>query len=455
MTFPEVLQDIPSTERKVLSRLKFWVFLSGVPIFFATCRKPSDKLGPDPGVADNPVGALFEDVPLYVVSVRDTYFRSDRSLYGIIGSRWDPIFGITTSSLYTNFRLNQVFTGGIGPVDHIDSVILSLPYAGPRFYGDVTKYRGLQVVRVYELADSLPFKPQGTRGYPYDTVLNVKPGILGEFTFVPRVYDSLTFGSQKEPPQLRIRLANSFGMHLLTGNPAALADDKLFRDFFKGLYIQASPAQANGFGALLFLNVPSPHSYLRIYFNDTSVFELGIRESNVWVNQFLNQYQYSQIPVQGDSAAGHVNFFMQPHGGWRLKIRASLPAFLLNNPAVAINKAEIILPVDQAKQGTKPLPSVLGLLKMNEDGSLSSLPDAPGSPGYVPGLLDDKKKRYIFTITNHMIEVKREGLAHTTFVVDYPEFKASRAETVVFTGYGLFPSPEAPRMRVFYSYIQQ
>lgn len=435
-----------------MSGKKFFLWLFWFAQVLSSCKKPQDKLGPDPSAGTNPLQVAYVDTALSVTVVRDTFFRSDRSLYGIVGSLWDPVFGLTTASLYTNFRLNQVYVGGVGPVDHVDSVILCLPYTGARFYGSVSKFRGLQTFRVYELADSLDFKPQGSRGYPYDTSLTLKPGLLAEITLVPRVYDSVRVAGVMEPPQLRLRLSEAFGWRLLTENPTALSDDQLFRQFFKGLYIQASPAPGVGYGGFLFLNVPSPSSYLRVYFNDTSVFELGIRESNVWVNQFVHNFSVSELAFQNQEFVATAQAYLMPMGGCRLKIKWSLPKVLQGETPVAVSRAELIMPVDKSRQGNRPLPQTLGLVRIKEDGSLAPLDDAAGQP-VVLGVLDPAQKQYVFNLTNHFIRVRKGELPNDPLLLDYTEFKASRADAVIFTGPALFPALQAPRLRIYYSYL--
>lgn len=427
-------------------------WLLSITIGVLSCKKPQDNLGPDTGAGTNPLHVSYIDTSVSITVVRDTFFRSDRSLYGIVGSLWDPVFGLTTASLYTNFRLNQIYVGGVGPVDHVDSVILCLPYAGTRFYGSVNKFRGLQTFRVYELEDTLDFKPQGSRGYPYDTSLALKPGILAEVSLVPRVYDSVKVAGITEPPQLRLRLSNSLGWRLLTENPAALSDDQLFKQFFKGLYIQAAPAAGVGYGGFLFLNVPSPSSYLRVYFNDTSLFELGIRESNVWVNQFIHNFNFSELTFQNQQFVATAHAYLMPMGGCRLKLQWELPMVIRGKAPVAISRAEIIMPVDKDRQGNRPLPQALGIVRIKEDGTLTPLDDAAGQ-SVVVGVLDLARKQYIFNITNHLIRVKRGEIPNDPLMLDYTEFKASRSDAVIFTGPALFPALQAPRLRIYYSYL--
>lgn len=433
--------------------LPIWSTLFFTILFFCQCKKPQDKLGPDKDLADAGLSAHYVDTTFKITVVRDTFFRSDRALYGILGSLWDPIFGITTASIYTNFRLNQIYASGVGIVDKVDSVILCLPYASPRFYGDISKYRGLQTVQVYELEDSLELRPQGTRGYPYDTVLAVKPAVIGQHTFIPRVYDSVVVNGLKEPPQLRLRLDPAFGYKLLTQNPTALSDDGLFRQFFKGLYIKATPAPALGFGAFLFFNMPSAATYLKIYYNDTSVFELGVRESNVWVNQFVHNYSVSQLPFQNQQQFESMQLaYLQPMGGCRLKLNIALPYSVQKSEALAISKAEIILPVAENVQGNKALPQILGMFIIRKEGSLGVLEDAAGM-AYVAGIWDEKKKHYVFNITQHIVKMRSGQIENLPLLVDYVEYKASRADAVIFYGPQLFPAISAPRLRIYFSSI--
>ena len=82
-------------------------------------------------------------------SVIQDSIRSDKTTTNMLGSLYDPVFGLTTASFCTQFLLSSEGTDfGINPV--LDSVVLMLKYNS--LYGDSN---ALQRVRVYELDEDI------------------------------------------------------------------------------------------------------------------------------------------------------------------------------------------------------------------------------------------------------------------------------------------------------------
>src|SRR5690625_245864 len=85
----------------------------------------------------------------------DVIFKNQDSVYstsstnvtsGVIND--DPVFGKTISSIYAQFGLAKAEAGFSGPNPALDSIVLSLRYAG--YYGDSL---GTQTYTVYQIKD--------------------------------------------------------------------------------------------------------------------------------------------------------------------------------------------------------------------------------------------------------------------------------------------------------------
>jgi hypothetical protein len=410
----------------------FFVILS---LILYSCKKPKDSLGSDIGNLDGQIGSKVFDTTITAVSVLLDSVRTDRVAAGMLGSFFDPIFGQTTADLYTDFRLNQLnATGYAGAI--VDSVILTFRYNNPSFYGNVNKYRGYQTFTVYRLLESMKVQTSAEAGYYSGTNLQYdENNPLATISFVPNVYDSIELASSKQPAQFRVKLNKSFGQQLLTGSNTAFANDDSFRTYFKGLFIKSKPITTPGNGGILSFLMPSAFSKLAIYYNDTSVFEAGVKENSVWINKFSHNYANAEFNIVNGEISGETNLYLQPMSGMYIKVNLPNLDFFKNNKQYAINKAELIFTVDENKTKNSPLPSILYLQSINSSGNRVNVADATSfSSSVLDGLYNSTKKQYRFLITFHVKNIISGIVNNDPLVIDYAERRASRADRVVFNG---------------------
>lgn len=400
-----------------------------------SCKKPKDSLGSDIGNLDGEIGSKVFDTAITAFSIKLDSVRTDRVAAGMLGSYFDPIFGVTTADLYTDFRLNQLNSSGYAGAN-VDSVVLTLRYNNPSFYGNVNKYRGFQTFTVYRLLESMKVQTSAEAGYYSGTNLQYdENNPIGTISFVPNVYDSMELASSKQPAQFRIKLNKSFGQQLLTGSNTAFASDDSFRTYFKGLFIKAKPATTLGNGGILSFLMPSAFSKLAIYYNDTSVFEAGVKENSVWINKFSHNYANAEFNFNNGEINGESNLYLQPMSGTYIKVNLPNLDFFKNNKQYAINKAELILTLDESKTKNTPLPSVLFLQSLNSSGARVNVADATSfSSSVLDGLYNSTKKQYRFLLTFHVKNIISGIVKNDPLVIDYAERRASRADRVVFNG---------------------
>lgn len=121
----------------------------------------------------------------------------------------------------------------------------------------------------------------------------------------------------------------------------------------------------------------------------------------------INTHLASQLgatpPVQNDVV------FVQPMGGLKTKIEMPYLMNLMNQGKIAINKAELVLKVDNTdisyQLDTFATPEKLVLLGINDDNTIYTLPDANESDSYLGGTYDATNKEYKFNIARYVQQV--------------------------------------------------
>lgn len=421
------------------------------------CKKPSDGIGSDIGVVDGNINATFLDTfTVKAITQRDDSVRADRTSLAPFGSYFDPYFGITTSSLYLNFTLNNIFSGGLNNVNQVDSVVLRVRYGSPTHFGDIGKYKGLIQVTAYRLLDKLTVYPStGSNGYSSRKVFNVSSSPVGSGSIIANPYDSVAVQGVKEAPHIRLKLNNSFGTELLTADPLAFSSTQNFAEYFRGLFLKVSPATNFGNGGFLYLLPPATGSRLSVYYNDTSKLEFTVSPDNsVWVTHHEHNYAYAIPPFQNmtGSVAGDQTLLVQPLTGTKVKFYFPYIKNFNADKSVGINKAELVLPVDPAFLGTYAPPERLLLARKDPvTDSLFNLVDYVQSSGANGGTYDADKKEYKFGITYHLQAVLSGLTPNDTLVLETAN-KQTRGNRVAF--YGTNNPLNRVKLRIYYTKLQ-
>lgn len=454
---------------KIKSLLAFYTVSAVVlgMLFTSTgCKKPTDDIGSDIGVVDGDISANYIDtLKVVAFTEREDTVRADRTSLVPFGSFFDPYFGLTTSSVYMNFALTQSFGSGFtgfssnppGVKNQVDSVILRIRYANPTHFGDIGKYQGLVQVTVYRLLDKLSVLPtSGSAGYSSARNFNINPTPVGSATIIANPYDSVKVDGQNVAPHVRIKLKNSFGFKLLTENPLAFASNEAFTDYFRGLYLKVTPATNFGAGGFLYLFPPGVGSGITIYYNDTSKINMIVNADNsVWVGRHENDFTYAIPPFQNLTGAvsGEQTLLIKPLTGTRVKLHIPYLKNFGADKSKAVNKAELIFPVDDAFTGKYPVPELLFLARYDaQKDSLFNLVDFVQSQGANGGTYDSDKKEYKFNITLHVQSILT-GLTENDTLVLETATKQTRGNRVAL--YGTDNLTKRVKLRLYYTNLQQ
>lgn len=361
-----------------------------------SCAEP-DSIGIDLLGADEPGVYYTDTLTLECSSIREDSLRSDElaSAFNLAGAFADPVFGGTVAGFYSEIRLpnnNTSFSFGSAPV--LDSVVLTLAYAD--FYGDTTTMMNF---RVFETDEKMVID---SAYYTNDTIL-LKRQLFSNMVSI-RPKDSVSVDGAKRAPHLRLRLDDTFGNEFMNAASSTFLNNTSFIDYFNGIHVTADAVTAAGQGVIASFNLLASMSKLTFYYKngtDTTRFTANFEVNSGCprFNAFLHDYSTASFgnvfPI-----AGADKLYIQSMSG--LKARIQLPHIRnlsLNGP-VAINKAELVIPV--IDNGTFKSHNALLLFGVDSAGKEAIIPDVLESPSYYGGTFDATSNSYKFNINRYV-----------------------------------------------------
>ncbi len=408
--------------------------------YFTSCTE-FDEIGLD--LVENKIGMNATDtVSLVAYTVIEDSVPTTRTNRHLLGFYNDPVFGKTRASIYTETRLRTTGSRIENDINResiqLDSVVMVLAYNGS--FGD---FSTPQNIKVYELNDSIP------SGTIYSNKeISSRAQLLNTQTshyFAPR--DSIYIGgsdSIKVPPQLRIRLIDSFGRKFIDAPESAFQSVSNFLEFFRGLHISAD--ETGNTGGVAYFNMLSPVTSLNIYYNvvgDTisrrsRVYEFPINEFartfthfDNFNHQFAADFINSQIQ-NPDTIQGEEKLYLQAMANYKVKIQIPYLPYLFKDQKdrVAINSAQLIIPADTTFiTDNFGLAQSLLLLRVDSENNLQNLRDFIIGQDYFGGSYNKEKNQYQFNITQHVQAIINEEIInnHLYLIVGGSAESAGRA----------------------------
>jgi len=340
---------------------------------------------------------------VYVDSV-----RTDETSRTMIGSYYDPVFGVTTSSLNLQLLLESSSVElGDSPV--LDSMVMVLEYSSIVLtgsddlaaYGDTTTP---QTFRIYELDESI----FADSVYYSNFEVAVKPDEIGAITFEPHPTDSITIDSTRYKARLSIKLYDSYVQKFRDASEneeLSSLDD--FLEFFKGMRI--APDEVSSGGAMLFFNVASTSTRMTLYYSndekDSLEYYFPIGSSSARFMNFTHNYDLAspefQNQLNGDTTLGEQKFYLQSMAGVATIIEIPYLKNLNNLGSMALNEAKLSIPDNNPDDELFP-PSELILYSINSEGKNTLVIDQLEGTGYFGGIYEDSPGRVIFRITQQL-----------------------------------------------------
>jgi hypothetical protein len=340
------------------ARTRSALFLFFLGISFFCCKKPDDEfIGRDilPS-SDNLQFSETDTLSILSYTVKDDSVRTDERFYNPLGLMNDPVFGLSSTTIFTQLRLpeNNLDFSAV----NIDSIVLTLKYTGKTsYYGNLSSQ---QTIKVYELTESLRLDSS----YYSNSSAAYDPLEIGSWTGVFNLTDSLTIvqGSKvkKVPPQLRIPITSSAFINKIKTAGVNFATSEAFLQYIKGVAIvPQNTGMLPGDGALVNVSVASTYSNLTIYYNDSLSKDFLINENSPRFNNHQHDYSGTLIAQQlglkqdrdttyGQSMAGLKTFIKFPQLFDLVKKHGNKP--------LAILGAELSIPVIPSSGSNYPLP---------------------------------------------------------------------------------------------------
>lgn len=266
----------------------------------------------------------------------DSVLTSDpdsRAATFLCGELNDPIFGKSTSEIYSLLQMAFPDPGFDPAKQTFDSIVLYIRYASANVYGDTTQ---AQTLRVFRLQEAL----EDGEDYYSDTSLlaGEEIGRLENFLPKPNTADSL-FSTTSKSPYLSVRLSDSFGQELFNLDTNILINDSSFYRALRGIKITTS-ANANPGAMLAFDLNNQTYSFVRLYYQDSiqrnfNFFFAGTNKFTHFTHEYNGSQAGQQIGQQSDDL-----LYLQAMQGLRLKVEIPYIDQLDN---IAVNKAQLVL----------------------------------------------------------------------------------------------------------------
>lgn len=365
-------------------------------IFISACKDPDNV-----GLNVLPVSDLSSLNTTDTFSLSTSVIKEDSLLatnntVNMLGEINDNFFGKVNASFYVQVLLSVANVNfGISP--QLDSIVLSLDYAG--YYGDTTSTHNFAV---YELDESI-FKDSL---YYSNKTFATKPTPLGTLT-TSEIHpsDSVLLGTVNKNPHLRIRLDDAFGNSLLTAPASNYVDNTSFSNFFKGIYV--SDVVTSGSGAILYFGPAKAMTKIALYYKNASEdsleYDFSINGTGR-INHFTHDYSTAVFGGNfNDPVFGANLCYIQSMAGVKTKIQIPYLTNLTSNQNIAINKAELIVTVDNTTTLTYAPNTSLFLVGIDSLGKSIFLPDYADSPTNFGGILNSGT--YTFVITRYIQQI--------------------------------------------------
>lgn len=152
-----------------------------------------------------------------------------------------------------------------------------------------------------------------------------------------------------------------------------------------------------GTGSICYFNITNSNTYMRVYYHndsDTSFYDFDVTTSNIRYNYFEHDYEAAVSPIRFNDSTDNRYLFLQGAAGTRAFIKfPNLAQWAANlNTNVLVNEAKLIMKsapavIDGAINDTATFrpPTQLVVVKVNADGSYSTLPDQYVGTNYYGG----------------------------------------------------------------------
>ncbi|MDM1293823.1 DUF4270 family protein [Sphingobacterium sp. N143] len=389
---------------------------------------------------DNSRDETIGVVPIDTVSVKVSTYQLDNiptSATGtmLVGKNSNAITGSVKSTAYMRLGVGTVSNSSIPDDAVLDSVTLVLT-PNKYYYGDTTQVQKVSVHRVLEDITQTQIdltKPADERPVFVTTAslfskqkFEYEQSPLAELSFSPRVksIDSLFF-----------KFNNSISNELFTmikNNDNRIQNSTSFQEYFKGLALVPDDNNTAmvGFKDTVylqvhysFLNNEGTKSVGKQYFSiDNKAFQYNQIESDRSGTKFAPM-TLANPQISSKQTDGYA--FLEGSTGVVAKIEFPTLLELVNNPSIAINKAELVIEAENGALATFTQPQSLVLMIANNSGNPVSLLTSPYGTTtqqvpLVPGDDFGSNGKYTFNLIEYLAKIKTTAYKNTSLYLSLP-----------------------------------
>ncbi|MCX6290162.1 MAG: DUF4270 domain-containing protein [Bacteroidetes bacterium] len=378
-------------------------------VTLSSCKDP-DEIGLEVQPLSDQLSVIHTDsTSLITRTIKEDSIRSNGVSYQLLGSCYDPVFGRSDASFFSQVLLGLTPTlGASTDVLVPDSLILSFGYAG--FYGNDTMTP--QVVHVYKILDDM----HADTAYYTSTKFNVNDTDLAAgYTFSPKPRTVVSVESAVQSPQLRIPLSLSFASELLSLNgQSEYTGNSNFVQYLKGLYVKTDPQNIPGKGSISYFDLyNNPYSKLSLYYHNVTTGEDSLHYDYYLTGAIKSNYQehnyFGAATDVGhqlqDSTYNDTLNYIQSMAGVKTKITFPYLSHFIDSGKVLINKAELDITVQAGSGDDYSPPSKLFLVSVDSAGNPNFLIDYFEGASYFGGLYNSSKSTYTFNIARHLQKI--------------------------------------------------
>ena len=395
------------------------LFFSGI----ISCKKVNSDIGTNLQNQDQLTLHFTDTTAIRSTIAKDDSVTTDERSKVLLGSYNDAIFGLAQASFATQFRLSSYDVAfGTNPV--VDSLVLYIDYVG--FYGDTTTP---QEIKVYKMAQDI-FRDSSYYSNEDMTTLADLSSPLSQYitSFNPNASNTLAL-------HLNVNFANE-----LIADSVYYTDNDTFLTQYKGLYITTTPVTANG--AILYFDPISENTKMTLYYhndsNDSLSFDFLINENCAYFNLFNHDYTGTTFENDINQDTATDNIYIQAMGGVKAKIDLDELLTWKDSGNIAINKAELVLNVNDINNDMQlfapPERLLLEVVDDNDgfDGPIDYFMDNT----YFNGYYDETSNSYTFNISQHVQKIITGEETNTSLYI-FPESNKVSAERTVLSNSGV------------------
>ena len=420
-----------------------------------SCKKLPNQVGSSLQPNNNYIKVNFSGKQNIIAeSERIDSLSTKSATLSLVGNLNDPLFGSSDLSFYTQIGLtSNSIKWGEGATT--DSIVLQMVYSG--YYGDTLSPL---TMKIYEVTEDM----SGESMTYYSNTSFAHGDELANYTFYPRPKtksnvddDSLTTAV------IRIPINNSLGDKFIN-DESHLSSNSSFMKYFRGIYVECEPT--NETGSICYFNILNTKSYLRMYYHndyDTTFYDFNVSDKYVRFNHFEHDYTTAQKPINFNDTASSQYLYVQSTAGVRTRLTFPNIAKWADdmNTNVLINEAKLILTganglINGVNNDTAMFsqPVQLVVVKANEDGSYSILPDQFVGTNYFNGMYDPETDQVWFRISEYIQDlVLSDPDAENYGLFVYTYSGSYNAKRWIFHGPDSPDTTNRVRLEIIYSQI--